>query len=253
MDAVIQESSNKSGFFKSFFSLTKDEKSESLNFLQYTILAIVPLVILARVNQLIWPVADEKKGSIEILAEVLGEVLFTGIIVFIVYRIIDFIPTYSGVPLKGINMLSIVTVFMLTLPWYDSTSNLGTKVKNLHSRIDERLPSFFGIEENKTKKSNTSNGNGNGNNGVIQMAQPTHESSRADYLGAHDRLASGGGGGGGGGGASQLQKPNYPTFDNMYQQNPPQVQNSAPQEAMQHSMEPSAANEALGGSFGSAF
>ena len=145
-------------------------------------------------------------------------------------------------------MLSIVTVFMLTLPWYDTTSNLGTKVKHLHSRIDERLPSFFGIEKNKTKKSNTSNGNGNGNgnNGGIQMAQPTHESSRADYLGAHDRLSSGGGG-------LQLQKPSYPTFDNMYQQNPPQVQNSAPQEAMQHSMEPSAANEALGGSFGSAF
>jgi len=246
MDSVIQESSNKSGFFKSFFSLTKEEKSESLNFLQYTILAIVPLVVLARVNQLIWPAADEKKGSIEILAEVLGEVLFTGIIVFIVYRLIDFIPTYSGIPLKGINMLSIVTVFMLTLPWYDTTSNLGTKVKHLHSRIDDRLPSFFGIEKNKTKKSNTSNENGDGNNGNLQMAQPTHESSRADYLGAHDRLSSGSGG-------LQLQKPSYPTFDDMYQSNPPQVQNSAPQEGMQRSMEPSAANEALGGGFGSAF
>ncbi len=45
MDPTIQESSNKSGFFKSFFTLTKEEKAESLNFLQYTILAIIPLVV----------------------------------------------------------------------------------------------------------------------------------------------------------------------------------------------------------------
>jgi len=258
MDSTIQESSNKSGFFKSFFSLTKEEKSESLNFLQYTFLAIIPLVVLARANQLIWPAADEKKGSIEILAEVLGEVLFTGIIVFIVYRIIDFIPTYSGIPLKGINMLSIVTVFMLTLPWYDTTSNLGTKIKHLHSRIDNRLPSFFGIEKDKTKKSNTGNGN---NNGSLQMAQPTHESSRADYLGANDRLSQGGG----------SQQQNYQSFDQMYQQNTPQnnvnPDNSArPGSGLDYGMsstapetsgfanrsEPTAANESLGG-FGSAF
>ena len=240
MDPTIQESSNKSGFFKSFFTLTKEEKAESLNFLQYTILAIIPIVVLVRMNQLIWPAADEKKGSIELLAEVLGEVLFTGVVVFIVYRLIDFIPTYSGVPLKGINMLSIVTVFMLTLPWYDTTSNLGTKVKYLHTRIDERLPAFFGIEKNKTKK--TESTNNNGNNGGLQIAQPTHESSRADYLGAHDRLSTGDG-----------QQQNYPSFDKMYQQNPPSIQQSAPQEMMQNRMEPSAANESLGGAFGSAF
>ena len=47
MDSTIQESSNKSGFFRTFFTLTKEEKAESLNFVQYTILAIVPLVILS--------------------------------------------------------------------------------------------------------------------------------------------------------------------------------------------------------------
>ena len=239
MDPTVQDSSNKSGFFKSFFTLTKEEKSESLNFLQYTILAIIPLMVLVRMNQLMWPGADEKKGSIELIAEILGEVLFTGVVVFIVYRLIDFIPTYSGIPLKGINMLSIVTVFMLTLPWYDSTSNLGTKVKHLHTRIDERLPAFFGIEQNKTKKTESTN---NGNNGGLQMAQPTHESSRADYLGAHDRLSTNG---------PSFQKPNYPTFDNMYQQNPPQqAEQNEPSMVMNN--EPFAANSVVGG-FGSSF
>ena len=251
MEGIQQEiTGGKTGFFKTFFTLTKEEKAESLNFLQYTILALIPLIILVRVNQVIWPKADEKKGTIEILAEVLGQVIFTGVIVFIVYRIIDFIPTYSGIPLKGINMLSIITIFILTLPWYDSTSNLGAKMQVLHKRIDAKLPSFFGIQPDKTQKTGSNNGNSNNGGGSLQVAQPTHISSRADYLGAHGRLAATGG--------QPAQKPSYPSFDNMYQQNPPNTQGSnnsaaaAPTENFA-SFEPMAANASLGGSFGSAF
>ena len=246
MDDTLQ-STNKTGFFKSFFSLSQEEKAESLNFLQYTILALIPLIILERVNQLTWPKSDDKKGSIEILAEILGQTLFTIVIVFIVYRVIDFIPTYSGIPLKGINMLSIVTVFMLTLPWYDSTSNLGSKIKILQDRIDKYMPSFFGVDKDKTQRTSSDsssgngnsngNGNGDGNGGGLQIPMPTHASSRADYLGAHSNMSVTGG------------NANPVNFDSMYQQNTP----SQPvQEAMQQP-ELMAANEALGGSFGSAW
>ena len=158
-------------------------------------------MILVRMNQLIWPTADEKSGTIELLAEVFGEVVFTGIIVFIIYRLIDFIPTYSGIPLKSINILSIITVFILTLPWYDNTSNLGTKIAILHKRIDARLPAFFGIQQDKTKVIN----NNNNNNNELQVAQPTHKPSRADYLGAQNRLSIG-----------NPPQSNQPNFDNMY-------------------------------------
>ena len=244
MDDSLQ-STNKTGFFKSFFTLTQEEKAESLNFLQYTILALIPLIILERVNQLTWPETDDKKGSIEILAEVLGQTIFTIVIVFIVYRIIDFIPTYSGIPLKGINMLSIVTVFMLTLPWYDSTSNLGSKIKILHDRIDQYMPSFLGVNKDKTQRTGSDNssnngssnggGNGGGNGGSLQLPMPTHESSRADYLGTHSNMSVTGG--------------NSVNFDNMYQKNTP----SAPVQETMQGHELMAANEVLGGSFGSAF
>ena len=239
MESTIKESSHKSGFFKAFFTLTKEEKSESINLIQYTALAIIPFMILVRMNQLIWPTADEKSGTIELLAEVFGEVVFTGIIVFIIYRLIDFIPTYSGIPLKSINILSIITVFILTLPWYDNTSNLGTKIAILHKRIDARLPAFFGIQQDKTKVIK----NNNNNNNELQVAQPTHKPSRADYLGAQNRLSIG-----------NPPQSNQPNFDNMYQQNPPTPQLSNPAEAMQNmAPEPSAANETLGGAFGSSF
>ena len=106
---------------------------------------------------------------------------------------------------------------------------------------------FFGIEKDKTQKTDSGSNNSNGNSG-LQMAQPTHISSRADYLGEHSRLSPNG---------NSAQKPTYPTFDKMYQQNPPIIpgptQQAPVQEAMQNKMEPSAANEALGGGFGSAF
>ena len=151
----IQTGGGKIGFFHHMFNLKKGEKSELYNVLQYSVLALLPLIILIRINQNLWPKADEKKGTVELLAEMIGEVALTCLIVFIVFRIMDYIPTFSGEPLKCINLLTIVTTVIISLPWYDKESNIGNKAKELHKRINSNLPSFLSstLDNQKDEKS----------------------------------------------------------------------------------------------------
>ena len=47
----IEETSNKKGFFKNVFMIDKTEKGYLLNVLQYTILAIIPIIVLLKIYQ----------------------------------------------------------------------------------------------------------------------------------------------------------------------------------------------------------
>ena len=166
----IQVGGAKQGFFNHMTNLKKGEKSELYNVLQYSVLALLPLIILIRINQNLWPKADEKKGTVELLAEMIGEVALTCLIVFIVFRIMDYIPTFSGEPLKCINLLTIMTTVIISLPWYDKESNIGNKAKELHKRINSNLPSFLSstIDNQKDEKSKK------------KKKAPVHQPSRAD-------------------------------------------------------------------------
>ena len=63
-------------FFKYVFNFDDDNKSEMFNLFQYSFLAIIPLVLVLKVVQQYVPEEDEKKGSVEITAECLTQVLF---------------------------------------------------------------------------------------------------------------------------------------------------------------------------------
>ena len=148
-------------------------KSELFNALQYTIVALIPLIVFVRINQNLWPKADESSGTVELLAEMIGEVAITCLIVFVVFRVIEYIPTFSGEPLKCINILTIITAVIISLPWYDKDSNIGNKAKELHKRINSNLPGFLSStldDQSDTKKSKQKNG----------KKAPTHQPSRAD-------------------------------------------------------------------------
>ena len=131
----IQTGGAKVSFFHHMFHLKKAEKCELYNVVQYSILALLPLIVIIRINQNLWPKADQKKGTIELLAEMIGEIAVTSLAVFVVFRVIEYIPTFSGEPLKCINLLTIITTLIVGLPWYDKDSNIGNKAKELHKRI----------------------------------------------------------------------------------------------------------------------
>ena len=73
--------SSNTGFFKYLFNFDDTTKSELLNIMQFSTLSLIPIVILNKAMQKYVPEADDQKGSLEILAEIIIQtfVLFIGI------------------------------------------------------------------------------------------------------------------------------------------------------------------------------
>jgi hypothetical protein len=237
------DESNK-GFFKHVFNFDDDSKSEILNTLQYILLAIIPVVILNKTIGRYVPEADNKKGSVEITAEILIQVIVTFLGLLLIHRIITYVPTYSNTKYPDFHIIFIVlAILMITM---SLQTKLGEKVSILVDRISEL---WNGPSE--TKKPNQK---GNGNVKVTQpisgqMQQPQQmgpitgqpsftEGTAISALPNYEQQA-----------ATQ-QLPNY---NNMYRQDTtPLVGAATPGIGMEGFGEPMAANSVLGGgSFGS--
>ena len=126
---------SKKSFFKHVFNFDNDSKSDILNIIQYALIAIIPIVILNKSMQKFVPEADEKKGSVEILAEILIQVIVMFLGLLIINRIITFIPTYSGAEYPEYHVVyNILAVLMITL---SLQTKLGEKVSILVDRLVE--------------------------------------------------------------------------------------------------------------------
>jgi hypothetical protein len=96
LDELSKTTSGKPGFFKHVFNFDEDSKAEMLNLIQYIVLALIPVIILNKLMQKYVPEADDEKGSLEITAEVLAQVLFMFFGILLINRIVTYLPTYSG-------------------------------------------------------------------------------------------------------------------------------------------------------------
>jgi len=74
---------SKKSFFKHVFNFDDDSKAELLNILQYALLAIIPVILLNKSMSKYVPESDEKKGNLEIVAEIIIQVIvmFIGLLV----------------------------------------------------------------------------------------------------------------------------------------------------------------------------
>ena len=83
-------------FFKYVFNFDDSSKSDMLNIIQYTLIAIIPVVMLNKSMQKYVPEADEEKGSAEILAEVIFQIVYMFLGLFLVSRRIHLASTFSA-------------------------------------------------------------------------------------------------------------------------------------------------------------
>jgi len=237
------DESNK-GFFKHVFNFDDDSKSEILNTLQYILLAIIPIVILNKSIGKYVPEADDKKGSVEITAEILIQIIVTFLGLFLINRIITYVPTYSKTKYPDFHIIFIVlAMLMITM---SLQTKLGEKVSILVERISEL---WNGVSEDKGKK----NQKGSGNVKVSQpisgqqhmiTTQPNYTDGTAiSALPSYDHPASN---------VGTQQLPNY---NAMYRQdNTPLVGAATPGQTITEGFtEPMAANSVLGGGFGSSW
>lgn len=132
MDSTLEDSKN---FIKHVFNFDDDSKAEVMNIVQYAIVAIIPIVIINKTISKYVPEADEDKGNIELLGEVLLQVVLMFLGLLLVHRINTFIPTYSGVKYPEYDMtFSILSCLMIVL---SLQTKLGEKVNILSLRIYE--------------------------------------------------------------------------------------------------------------------
>lgn len=143
--------SSNTGFFKYVFNFDDNTKSEVLNIMQYSILSLIPVVVLNKAMQRYVGEADEQKGSLEILAEVIIQVLVLFLGLFFVNRLVTYLPTYSGAKYPDFSVVNIVLVGLVIL--LSLQTKLGEKVSILCDRVSELWDGATNKKDDKTKKS----------------------------------------------------------------------------------------------------
>ena len=109
---TLQETIPKKNFFSHVFDFEKTTQNNLLNLFQYVLIALIPTIILNKCTQRFFPPVDEEKSSLELLAELIGQILFMFFGFVIIHRIITFIPTISKTDYADVNFLSVIIVFL---------------------------------------------------------------------------------------------------------------------------------------------
>ena len=181
-DSVKSIQNESVGFFNYVFNFDNENKMRIMNMLQYTLLAIIPILLILRGIKHLIPEDDDSKGSFEILAESIGQVILIMVSIWITNKIINYIPTYSGEDYPKFNEISFVLPFILLLATMQT--KLGAKFNIL---IDRTMNLITGNKNEQGSETKTQGqGQGQGQN-VVRVTQPLggggmHQPSQADYL-----------------------------------------------------------------------
>ena len=244
-DVVKSVPNDATGFFKTVFNFDEDSKAEMMNLLQYMVLAIIPCVIILKAVRVLIPEEDESKGTIEIVAEIIGQIAFMAIAMYFSNKAIRYVPTYSGSNyIGGTEMTGFILPFMVLL--LTMQTKIGAKVNIL---FDRAMDLWHGRSEDAVQVKE-----GKNNVKVSQPLAGRHAPSQADSLDNMQLLPNNPG--------VTMQVPNTtniqpqqsPNFNLMYQNQVTPMRGAASPGGMEGFgvQEPMAANAALGGGgFGS--
>jgi hypothetical protein len=133
---TFQDSENKNiNFISHVFSTTEEGKAEILNVVQYSLIGIIPIIILNKLIQRFIPEADPEKSTLEISIEIVIQliIMFCGII--IIHRMITFFSTYSGFKYDNLILTNVILAFLIIV--LSIQTKLGIKVNILIDRLGE--------------------------------------------------------------------------------------------------------------------
>jgi len=182
------------GFISHVFNFDNKSKNELTNIIQYSILAIFPIVILNKTIQRFIPQADETKGSIEVLIEIILQLGLIFVGMFFIHRIITYIPTYSEYKYDNLSVVNNIISFLIII------LSLQTKLGEKMNIIIDRILSFIDNTPNEKKPSESNSSYSlpilNTQNPVISNsqvqesspAQNQFEESEFNIMAANDAL-----------------------------------------------------------------
>ena len=223
----MDSSDDSKNFFKHVFNFDDESKSDILNVIQYSLIAIIPVVILNKSIQKYIPEADEQKGNPEILAEVVIQIIIMFIGLLTIHRAITYFPTYSGMEYPEFNVIFIIlAVLMITL-------GLQTKLGEKISKNGKKNSGSVKVSQPISQSISQSTNQSSYNDGTSINSLPTSDMNSAS--------------------AQQyaMSPQQLPNFNDMHRQDStPLVGASTPGQSEGFQSVPMAASDALGGSFG---
>ena len=227
METIEETTSKTTSFVNHVFNFDAEAKGEVMNLIQYSVLAVVPIILLNKVIQNYVPPADENKGSLEIGAEVLIQLslLLTGM--FFINRIVTYLPMYSGKELGNVSLISMILGFLIIV--LGLQTKLGEKVEILSDRVIEL---WTGPKEEPVEAKN-----------IVKVRQPitqqmpSHQPSQADNLARSMAIPP----------TQAPMSQQAPGLSQQMYENSMNAQNQQFDQMYQESMQPMAANEGMGG------
>ena len=232
-DAISDSTKRTEGFFKYVFKMGDYEQSVLMNIAQYTVLAIIPVIIVLYVNHYYIPDVEEEKSSLVILAEMFGQLFFILFSFYFIHRIICYFPTYSGLKYGDFSVIQLILILLFIFISM-SKHKLGAKTLILIDRFEDVVDGNSSMKEKK---------GGGTSGGQVRVTQPLSNGGASPPSSSYMLN--------GPPPPPQLQQ-RSPDFNAMYaQQNNQLIGASTPgmPPGMVAEFEPAAANEHLGGSF----
>ncbi len=232
IEEISLKKSSKEGFLGHVFNFDDESKSEICNIIQYSITAIIPIILLIKSIQTIFPEPDEDKGSIEITAEVIFQTIFMFLGIYIIHRIITYIPTYSKLMYHDFNVTSIILATLVIV--LSLQTRLGEKSNILYLRTIDMIQGNNKLKQQEAMQSQETN---DGQQNLILPPSPIATQSQPSQQQIQQNINN----------IVPNSAPGMPTNNNM------NGNNNQMRSGDNGGFGLLAANEALGGSFGSAF
>lgn len=141
---------SKNDFFGYVFNFDQNTKCELSNLAQYSFLM---LIFLSSYNQIIngfVPAVDDEKGSFEITFEILLHIFALLFGIFLINRIVNFIPTYSGIKYMELNASTLIV--SLIACYLISDNKLRNKINILINRVVIAWNGKMGYENEDVKR-----------------------------------------------------------------------------------------------------
>ena len=174
------------GFFKYLFNFDDEQKNTIMNSVQYLLLAYGPLNILDYVTSNYFPDYQNELQEVEswrLLGEMLLEIVFIFLYIFILNKIIQYIPTYSGTPMGNLNWIQLVVTILVFRLNHDSS--VLKKQRELQNRVGSKINGTDSTTATKSKKKSVVKVSQPISRNGAPQTMPTHTVSRADYINQH--------------------------------------------------------------------
>ena len=115
------------------FSFSSEHKAEMLNMIQYSLLVIIPVLLMNKGIGELFSDGTDEKTTIELSMEVIAQLFIIVSSIFLIHKFVVYFPTYSEVPYAKINMISVIFIIIIVL--FTFQTNINNKTQHIFDNI----------------------------------------------------------------------------------------------------------------------